>query len=115
MTTLAEKLRKELGVDLTKLKPNTRLMLETDGAIYEMVVLRPELSIVQISSTDPALKQPQVGQFVCAQDSDPPDVTIPGWVGKDLLMCLRFKNGYFLSAQIRSIEIITPNWHYTVF
>ena len=49
MTTLAAKLRHEPGIDMKRLKLGTRLMVETESAVYEMRVLHQELCLVEVS------------------------------------------------------------------
>jgi hypothetical protein len=121
MTTLAAKLRQEPGIDMKRLKLGTRLMVETESAVYEMRVLHQELCLVEISSSDPQLRQPTVGQFVSSQLSSEgpagmtPACEIPAWLGKGLRMYLRFRNGYYLSSAVQGAEVKGDTWHYSVF
>jgi hypothetical protein len=38
-----------------------------------------------------------------------------GWIGKGLLMLIRFRNGHYTSAPVSAAEIEGANWHYAVF
>jgi hypothetical protein len=113
MKTLADKLRQEPGIDVTRLKVGMRLMVETEQAIYEMRVLHQGLSLVEISSSDPVLRQPTVGQFIGSQL--PPACAVPNWIGKGLSMHLRFRNGDYFSAPVLSAEVKGDTWHYDLF
>jgi hypothetical protein len=113
MTTLADRLRQAPGIDMNRLKVGTRLMVETESAVYEMRVLHQPEALVEISSSDPQLRQPTVGQFVNSQF--PPACEVPRWIGKGLRMYLRFRNGYYLSSPVLSVEVKSDTWHYNVF
>jgi hypothetical protein len=120
MTTLAEKLWKDPGIDLTRQKNGTRIIVETESAVYEMRVIHQGHSLVEISSSDPQLKQPTVAQFISSQV--PPEQTggaptceIPLWIGKGLRMYLRFRNGYYLSGVTATATLKGDTWHYDVF
>jgi hypothetical protein len=38
-----------------------------------------------------------------------------GWIGKGLFMSIRFRNGCYTSAPVKSAEVIGDTWRYTVF
>ena len=69
--------------------------------------------LLEITSSDPPLQLPTVGQYLGGQF--PPDCEVEGWIGKGLLMCIRFRNGYYTSAPVMSAEVKGDNWHYAVF
>ena len=64
MTTLAEKLRTEPGIDVRRLKAGTYVFVETAEHVYEMKVVLPYAGLLEITSSDPPLHTPVVGQFV---------------------------------------------------
>ena len=66
-------------------------MVVTENAIYNMEVLRADLGLVQVTSSDPGLQQPTGGQFTGSQG--PPGCSMPDWIGKNLYMIIRFRNG----------------------
>jgi hypothetical protein len=113
MTTLAAKLRAEPGVDVRRLKVGTCLLVETVQHLYEMKVVVSGSGLVEITSTDPLLNVPTVGQFLSSQS--PPECSVEGWIGKGLLMCIRFRNGYYTSTPVLSAEVQGADWHYAVF
>ena len=113
MTTLAEKLRNEPGIDVRRLPPGTRLFVETENHVYEMKAVLASAGLLEITSSDPALHLPTVGQYLGGQF--PPDCTVEGWIGQGLLMSIRFRNGRYTSAPVRSAEVMGDTWHYTVF
>ena len=113
MTTLANKLREQPGIDVKRLKPGTHLFVETENCIYEMKVIRADLGLLEISSSDPPLRLPTVGQHLGGRL--PPACEVEGWIGKGLLMSFRFRNGLYTSAPVISAEVKGHNWHYAVF
>ena len=113
MTNLAEKLRSEPGVDVRRLPAGTRLFVETMNHVYEMKVVPASAGLLEITSSDPALHLPTVGQYLSGRF--PPDCAVDDWIGKGLLMSLRFRNGFHTSAPVTSAEVLGDTWHYTVF
>ena len=55
MTTLAEKLRAEPGIDVRRLKVGTYVFVETAKHVYEMKVVLPHAGLLEITSSDPPL------------------------------------------------------------
>jgi hypothetical protein len=129
MTTLADKLRSEPGIDVKRLQPGTRLMVETEDAVYEMLAVRSDLELLEITSSDPALHTKTVGQLVAAAPPksfvtqcvagepvlDDPEYQVPDWIGRGLCMVLRFRNGWYTSSPVTGAEVCGETWHYTVF
>jgi hypothetical protein len=113
MTTLAEKLRAEPGIDVRRLKTGTRILVETGQHVYEMKVVLSGAGLVEISSTDPVLRRPTVGQLVGSLG--PSGGEVEGWIGKDLFMVLRFRNGVYRSSPVLTAEVSGDDWHYAVF
>jgi hypothetical protein len=113
MTTLAERLRTEPGIDVRRLRAGTRLFIETENHVYEMKVVLASAGLLEITSSDPVLHLPTVGQYLSGQF--PPDCEVDGWIGKGLFMFIRFRNGCYASAPVRSAEVLGDTWHYTVF
>ena len=114
MKSLADKLRQEPGIDVKRLKVGMRLMVETESAVYEMRGATPGLepggNLVQRSRPAAAYRRAVHRQPASACVRDP-----EGWIGKGLLMYLRFRNGYYFSAPVLSAEVKGDTWHYTVF
>jgi hypothetical protein len=112
MTTLAEKLRAEPGIDVRRLKTGTRILVETGQHVYEIKVVPSGAGLVEISSTDPVLHRPTVGQFVGSVSRS---CEVEGWIGKHLFMVLRFRNGVYRSSPVLTAEVSGDDWHYAVF
>ena len=113
MTTLAEKLRTEPGIDVRRLKAGTYIFVETAEHVYEMKVVLPCAGLLEVTSSEPPLHAPVVGQYVSGRF--PPQCEMEGWIGKGLLMLIRFRNGHYTSAPVSAAEIEGANWHYAVF
>ena len=96
------------GISVQRLKAGVKIMVETEKQVYEMVVVRPDLGLLQVTSTDPVLHQPTIGQFLGSGD-------IADWLSKGLCMSLRFRGGLYVSAPVLSAEVKTPTWRYVVF
>ena len=54
----------EPGIDIRRLKPGTILLLEADPFLYEIKVVYPVHSIIEISSSDPCLRTATMGQLL---------------------------------------------------
>ena len=88
---------------MRRLKVGTYVFVETAKHVYEMKVVLPHAGLLEITSSDPPLHVPTVGQFVSGRC--PPDCDVEGWIGKGLLMLIRFRNGYYTSAPVVSAEV----------
>jgi len=102
----------ETGIDLRRLAPGTSILLETDKHLYELKIVNPCLALVEISSTDPALRQATIGQLL---SSIGPKGGKDFWIGKGLAMRIRFRNGIFTSGPVASARIRGNRWYYDVF
>ena len=102
----------ESGIDMRRLAPGNSILLETDSRLYELKVVNPTLSLVEISSTDPALHQATVGQLL---SSVGPSGGRDWWIGKGLAMRIRFRNGTYTSGPVVSARVVGKGWHYDVF
>ncbi len=109
----------EIGVDITKQKIGTTIMVETeDNHLFEMVVKRPESGVVEISGTEPRMKNHTLG-VLTHSFSDDKKTQINYWIGQYLKMMLVFRNGNYESklvthASIRG-ETDGKKWKFDVF
>lgn len=107
-------LRHKPGIDLRLLKLGTIVFLETNLCLYELKVLDSDC-LIEISSTDDALKQPTIGRFVASIYPIDPAVRLEEWIGQNLVMEIRFRNGNYLSGPIISASLKGSDWNYEVF
>jgi len=107
------------SVNVKSLAKGTVLLLEGESDIYELVMRYPEHGIAEITSSNPALRQPTVGQFMYSVRWDHPGIKLnviqQGWA-----MVLRFRNGEcqtqpIISARVRGTRCDGTHWHYDVF
>jgi len=107
------------GINIKILAKGTTLLLEGESDLYELVVQYPEYGIAEVTSTNPALRQPTVGQFMHSARWSHPGLKLnviqQGWV-----MVLRFSNGQLqtqpiASARVRGIRSDGSRWSYDVF
>ena len=108
-------LRREPGIDLRLLKTGTIIFLETNLCLYELKVLNPNNGLIEISSTDEGLKQPTIGQFIASIYPVDSTVRLEGWIGRNLVMEIRFRNNNYLSGPIISAGLKGTGWRYDVF
>ena len=57
-------LKSQPGIDLTKQKKGTRIIVETDSLLFEIVVLDPGRRLIEVASTTPLLREPTIGQYL---------------------------------------------------
>ena len=72
--------------------------------------LRQDLSLVEISSSDPVLRNLPWGSSSAV--SFRLRAQVPNWIGKGLSMHLRFRNGDYFSAPVLSAQVKGDTWHY---
>lgn len=107
------------AIYIKSLKPGTVLLLEGETDIYEFIVRYPEYGIVEVSSNNPVLRQPAMGQFLYSIRWSAPGATLNA-IQKGWAMVLRFKNGSIqtqsiMSAGINGVGTDGKRWHYNVF
>lgn len=109
----------ETGVDLTKQKIGTVILVETeDNHLFEMEVTVPEKGVVKVSGTEPRLKHPVLGVLIYSSSGklgDKHRVQIDHWIGKLLGMSLIFKNGSYESKPVIHASLKGDGWRYDVF
>lgn len=107
------------GINIKMLAKGTTLLLEGEGDLYELVVQYPEYGIAEVTSTNPALRQPTVGQFMHSAHWSHPALKLnliqQGWA-----MVLRFRNGQLQTQPIASARVLGTrsdgsHWSYDVF
>lgn len=105
----------ELGIDITKQKIGTTLLIETeDSRLFEMRVIMPEKGVLEVQGTDPRLKTPVLGVLThsCSGDKK---TQINHWIGYLLKMALVFRNGNLESAPVVHATVKGEKWQYDVF
>ena len=55
-------LKAQPGIDLTRQKKGTKIMVETDNHVFEITVRNPASGLVEVSSTLPLLRESTVCQ-----------------------------------------------------
>ena len=110
----------EPGIDIRKLKAGTTILLEADPYLYEMRVMYPVHGVVEISSSDPRLRIATVGQLLHSVHWSSPTVPRPLWIGKALVLEIRFRNGIYrtqpvTAAGIKGKRDDGSHWSYDVF
>jgi hypothetical protein len=110
----------ESGIDVRKLKPETIILLEAAPYLYEMRVMHPAHGIVEISSSDPALRVATVGQVLHSTHWSSPGVPIPLWIGNGLVMEIRFRNALYRTQPVTAASVSGKHddgsrWSYEVF
>ena len=110
----------EPGIDLRKLKPGMVVLLEADPGLYEMRVTHPAHGVAEISSNDPALRTPTVGQVLHSLHWSSPGVPIPLWIAKGLALEIRFRNGLYRTQPVTAARVSGTRddgsrWSYEVF
>jgi len=110
----------EPGIDIRKLKPDTIILLEAEPCLYEIKVMYPVHSIVEISSNDPQLRIATTGQLLHSAHWSSPGTPIPSWIGRGLALEIRFRNGTYrtqpvTAASVRGTREDGSRWSYEVF
>ena len=110
----------ETGIDLRKLKPGMVILLEADPNLYEMRVTHPAHGIAEISSNDPALRTPTVGQVLHSVHWSSPAAILPLWIGKGFALEIRFRNGTYRTQPVTGASVggareDGSRWSYEVF
>jgi len=109
-------LRARPHIDLTRQSVSTTIIVETTQGIIELVVLNPETALVQVSGTDPKIKQPVNCQMTQSFYDLEGRITLPKWIGKDLRMQLTFKNTSLnCSATVSAAVRLKNGSYYNVF
>jgi len=81
------------GIDVRWLRVGTVIFVETESYLYELTVTHPGHGLVTVNSSDPVLREAPLGQLV------------QSWVGKGLVMEIRFSNGTYQSPAVSSVAI----------
>jgi hypothetical protein len=108
-------LKSQPGINITRLAAGNVVLVETEGAIYELTVLNPVEGVVRMSATDPHLKNKRVGKFLQSTFVHDRRVSIPRWIGKAMKMELRFPDMTFQATSAVSASVYGDGWHYDVF
>lgn len=102
-----------LGVDVSKLRVGTVLIVETLTWMYQVTVHDPFLGTVSLESGDPSFSGDSLYEFQGAIVTK--TKTIPLWIGKGMPMAIRFRDGVRISAPVQSVTVCGDGWHYEVF
>ena len=106
--------RVEPGIDIKRLAAGIVVLVETETAVYELLVVRPELGIVEVSSSDRSLHKPTIAQFRGSLVPEYGD-EVGDWIGKGLCLAFRFQESYHISTPVVSALVRGSTWNYSVF
>lgn len=108
----------DVGVDITKLDPNTELVVETPDCLYDITVVDPQEAEITITGGSIfKLVTPAIVEASCHKEDNKPK-----WIGKNMSIVIRYKIGKqrkFRTTEtgaVESIIIISPkgDWQYEV-
>lgn len=103
----------EIGINVTKQRVGTTIMVETDdNHIFEMVVRKPEQGVVEVSGTEPRLKYPTLGVLTHSFNEG---TRIDHWIGQYLKMMFVFRNGNYESKLVTHASLKGEGWQFEVF
>ena len=108
------------GIDVRRLRAGTIIFVEAEPYFYELTVMHPVHGVVAVNSNDPALRESPVGQVIQSRHESDTGPSMSCWIGKGLVMEIRFRNGTYRSPVVGSAtlkgnhEDSTP-WSYDVF
>ncbi len=109
-------LRAKPGIDICRLPPGSRIIVETAQYLYEMVVENPEASLLEIGGSDPRFRGRPVGALLRSVFDVDGKIFVPHWIGKDLRMQIILSDRTSFSlAKTLSASVEGDNWHYDVF
>lgn len=105
----------EVGINITKLAIGTSIMVETeDSQVFEIVVRKPEHGVVEVSGTEPRLKNPTLG-VLTHSSTDDKKTQIDHWIGQYLRMMIVFRNGNYESQLVTHASLKGEGWQFEVF
>ena len=116
MTETAESLKKNGGVDLTKLKVGTTILVETTAGVYEIEVIEPLTGEVSVKATmSPFTAQkPTLTLLERSIWDDKGNITIPFWIGKSMRMVFRDDEGkLFATHSVMSAKVESRDGDWT--
>jgi hypothetical protein len=110
----------EPGIDIRRLKAGAIILMEAAPYLYEMQVMYPVHSIVEISSSDPNLRAATVGQVLHSVHWSSPGAPVPSWIGRGLALEIRFRNGLYRTQPVTAASVKGKHedgsrWSYEVF
>ncbi len=108
-------LKKQPGIDISKQRPGTKIIVETDNLIFELKVVDPSRGLLEVTSNSPLLRRPTIGQYLRGVYVLDASVGIDHWIGRTMQMFLRFRNGYSLTGPVITASLSGPGWTYDVF
>jgi hypothetical protein len=120
MTETPQTLKKNGGVDLTKLQMGVKLLVETTAGIYEMTVVNPATGGVSVKATVPPFtaQTPFHTRLERSIWDDKGSVFIPFWIGKGMRMVFVDSFGkLFASHSVMSAKVESGDgsWTYEVW
>lgn len=116
MTETAESLKKNGGVDLTKLKAGTKILVETTAGVYEIEVIEPLTGNVSVKATmSPfAAQKPTFTTLERSIWDDKGLITLPFWIGKSMRMVFRDDDGkLFATHSVMSARVESRDGDWT--
>ena len=120
-----ELLRARPGIDVARQKEGTAVILEAGTQIYHLRLMPREQNVlVELTGTDPRLRQRQqggadypinVGHFLGSAYDAGGKVFLDNWIGPELSMMVRFRNGTLTFPPTKSAMLVGEGWRYDVF
>ena len=102
-------------IDVRKLAPDTKILVEAGPYIYELRILDGSGG-VEVTSSDPRLKGPIVGYYLSGFYDADDIITLPWRIAPALRMKIRVRVcSFYLSAPVLSASLAGKGYHYEVF
>lgn len=112
---LVAHIKAQPGVNITRLLPGTKVLVETTQNVFEFEITHPSMNLVRVRGSDPRLRPGITGQLIHSAYDIEATIILPDWIGKGLRMHIAFKNATYVSTPILSARIDGLGWHYDVF
>lgn len=106
-------------IDISKLRPGTRLLVETVTNVWSFTVTVPENLRVEVSGTDERFKnleKPVLGMLVLCEEPIAVNARqLPGCIAKGWTFLIDFANCRLIGNQVVSARVEGDGWSYEAF
>ena len=97
------------AVDITRLKPNTTILLSTSNNVYEIIVAEPSIKLCYITSSERFRTTTEVTILGALKDGK----SNAGWIEIGSSIEIAVKNKVITTGPVETAKIIAPDKSYS--
>jgi len=102
-------------IDIRQLKVDDELLIDADPFIYQLRIINPIIGLIEVTSSDPRLKEPVVGIYLGGYYDLDDVIEFEYRISVALKMKIKFLDCIYVTNPMLTARLIGKGFYYDVF